>query len=546
MLKVLLVDDEPFMIDVLKSMIDWSSCGFLVAGEACDGEEALKIIQTCPLDIVVTDLKMPIMDGLELIRNAKAGNPGIHFAVISAYGEFHMVSEAFKLGAEEYLLKSEMTSEQMLTALTNINARIEKERAELKMKEEQKMLERQAFLHNQQLKHYIDQNQGAIREKMLKELIWGGEFAGRKRLRDFETLNIKINPLRKKLLMVQIDDYVRLESIVWEGDKMLLNFALLNIMEEVLQNFGTGDVFRDIPGQYVIICCFNDTVSEKVIEDKIYQIYMEIQRCVYQYLHVNTLWGASEISSGFKCLKDLYNHALQASRYCFVKGKGKLVNYLDLPKGGKLDLQSIHNRVERLRSLLIYADHEELLKAAGSFKLEGVVIPPENIEDVRELFNKYYLYIQDFAEELVVGDSLRELLQRYRGYLREYGDINELNAWIEEILKAAVLEMSDDSSIVKRAKKYIHKRYMEGISLNDVAGELGISGSYLSRIFSREVGCSILDYIAKVRIEVAINYMTNSDLKVYEVAEKVGYNNVEHFSRMFKKITGKSPREYAG
>lgn len=544
MLKVLIVDDEPLMVDVLKSIVNWEELGFAIAGEAYNGEEALKVINSKHVDVVLTDLKMPVMNGLDLIRNACVAFPDIKFVVVSAYDDFSMVSTAFKLGVQEYILKDEMTSRQIVNVFKSVQAKIRQEEENKKQAEKRIVLEQEAYLNTQRLKNYIDQNQGVIKEKILSETIWGESKPGETRY-ELSGLRFRPDSRRKCILNICIDDYMRLENQVWEGNSELLNFKIMSILEEILEKQGIGDVFRKANGQYVIILCFNNILSESCIREKIHIIGNDAARCLETGLHVHITCGASETAGEGKNLQKQYNQAYIAGRYSFIKGKDRIIHYDSLPKGSINFASVISEKISRLKELFANMEHEDSQELVQKLCLEDSRVLPGNVSDARELYEKYYLYISDFIEQKQMDDTIREGMKRFANYLKEYGSLKEMNEWLAGTLNFLAAAVGEGNQLINRAKKYIHRHYKDNISLSDVADELGVNSSYLSRTFAAEAGCSLMDYIAKVRMEVAVNYMKNTDLKIYEIADKVGYMNAEHFSRMFKKVLGKSPREFA-
>lgn len=545
-LTVLLVDDEPFIRDMLKSIIDWEANGYQVIGDSYNGVEALKILESQRVDILLTDLKMPVMDGLELIRRARSLYPSLRIVVVSAYDEFGMVSEAFKLGAEEYLLKAEMTSGQVTGVLKGIGEKIFEDREKAREAEEQKRLEQDVKLNNQRMKQLFHQNKWAIREQLLKEAIWGEVPVDDRKMQEFQEFDIKIGPGRKKVMLVEIDDYIRLETNLWKDSRELLNFAILNVIEEILGIHQMGDAFRNSPGQYVVILSFDGITSEVTLEEKMVRIYQEIQKGINSCFTVNTAAGISEVGSGFKSLRKLYRQALEAKAYSFVNGKGRLVSYIKLPARSGASQLLLAERLDHLKELLRSKDSERMMKEINALQVIDKDILPQQIDGIKNLFGKYYYLLVDFAEQNHISELLSSLLEEYREYLKDYGTLAELNGWLERVLTQVGSAAGEGSQLINKAKNFIHKHYRDNISLTELAEELGVSPSYLSRTFTRVVGMNFVEYLTNVRIKVAMNYMKNTELKVYEIAEKVGYATPEHFSRAFKKVTGKSPKEYLG
>lgn len=543
MYNVLIVDDEPLMIDVLRNIINWEEEGFAVVDEAFNGEEALRILGSRPVDVVLTDLKMPLMNGLDLVLNARAANPAVRFVVVSAYDEFHMVTAAFKLGVEEYLLKDEMTGGHVRDVLKSIKAKLAQDSDRKQQAERQKVLEQEAYVNTQKLKRQMDMNSDVIREKLLKDIIWGGaaeSFGGQ----DLPEINIRLNKRRKCVLSFCIDDYQRLESQVWEGNGELLHHSILAAIDEALDRRDVGDAFRKAGGEYAVILCFEDSLGEAALRETAFSIACDIKKNIEERLHAAAVCGVSETGTGMRCLQKLCTQALCACRYSFVMGRDRIIFFDSLPKAGKDVSPEWVEKANRLKDYLANIKEESGSKASAGFMVEEGRVFPDNVEEVRRLFDKYCIYLSDFIEQYQLGDVQRQAVARYFGYLREYGTLRELNEWLQGSLALLEAAVGEGTQLINRAKRFINKKYCDNISLSDVAQELGVNASYLSRAFAREVGCNLMDYLAKVRMEVAVNLIRTTDLKIYTIAERVGYTNAEHFSRMFKKVTGKSPRDY--
>jgi two-component system response regulator YesN len=170
-------------------------------------------------------------------------------------------------------------------------------------------------------------------------------------------------------------------------------------------------------------------------------------------------------------------------------------------------------------------------------------VSSSHIRAIKELYMKYHFILMDFALQNGLYGELRELSKQYEEHLKFYGDLDSLNRWLSSVINI-VKAHNGENSIINQVKHYVEENYMQDISLQSVANKFNINSSYLSRLFSEKGDTTFTDYLAHTRITKAIEFIKSSNLKIYEICEKVGYTSPEHFSRTFKKMTGKSPKQF--
>lgn len=544
MLNVLLVDDEPIIRDMLKSLIVWEELGFQVVDEAWDGQQALNTIMNNPnIDIVVTDLKMPVMDGLELIRNAHSFNPKIKFVVLSAYDEFNLVKTAFKLGAIEYILKAEMRPKYLVDTFKKVASVLEQEMKaqESVLQQKQKEWEQQQKFEAMEYNYFL--NQEIIKEKLLKELIWGNHDTAGFKTEIADNLRFNRNSNYIRLMVLKINNYTKLEKHDWLGDKELLNFGIKNVINEILDRYQHGDSLQTIPGEFVILFSFDHITSNSQIHEFLVTIFAQLSQSIQKCFNVTLSSGISNIDKGSENLKELYEQALAACQYSFIGGNGRMFDYSALSvSSGSCAIQTAE-KVHYLKCYLKIGAAVDVQELSSMLCITEKEVSLKYVNEAKALYEKYYHYIADFIEQNNF-DSLRTLLNEYEAYLQDYGNLKELNEWLKKVIQKLATVISHNCSLTEKIKKYLETNYQHDISLYSLAEHFNLSQGHLSRIFNKELKSSFADYIARVRIEAAIRLVNQSNLKLYEVAEKVGFSSAEHFSRTFKKVTGKSAKEY--
>jgi AraC-like DNA-binding protein/DNA-binding NarL/FixJ family response regulator len=481
----MIVDDEPYIRRMLREMGNWNGLGFELCAESFNGRDAMQKIREAakdgaPFSLILTDVRMPVMDGLALIREAREFDPRLTFAVISAYDDFHLVKDAFLLGAREYLLKSEVTASQL-----------------------NGMLSRFYQIGNQSV------STDAARDSAL-----------------FTSSPVQHGVLWMRMLS-NPPDVKTIARAFWESSGALvysLEFecAILPIGTEELR----------------VVLQYSLSETDTAVKDHLFRVRKRLS---------DTGVRANIGVSGFYAEAAEETRRAQEARTacdcCFLSGNGGILFFPYLPRHAGTNL-GIPRRIELLRRILLerYTDQQKRQVDARALLVDKAAISPVQIAAARELFTHYAFVLSECTQSGGNPEAQR-LLDRYHTGLRFHGDVDELNGWLSEILHR--LAGSQQSlSLVKRIQYYLEKHFALDVSLASVAAHFEISGSYLSHVFSRQVGVSFVDYLAALRVNHALELMQSTNMKLYEIGERVGYPNPEVFSRVFKKVVGKSPKQY--
>ena len=534
MINILIVDDDPIIRNTFQKMIDWEGNGFNLCAKARNGAEALEILKNTEIDIVITDVKMPVMDGLTFIKHAKEINQGLIFVVLSGYDEFALVNEAYRLGASEYLLKMEMNPKDVLELLLNLADESKKEKAA-------KLQEIENLKKMQKMEKILLLNKQTLREKLLKEFVWG-HFSKEldERLREE---NILIDENNISLMVLELKNYYTVEKQDYNGDRELLGFAVANVFEEVLANFDNIYYFANLPHEFVLIFPSLTMAGEKKLYDDIHNIFRAIQKGIGYCFDITINGGFHSASSQKTDRKQLFQQAQAACKYSFVTGNGRLNIYRYINNEEKSDFIDVDKKLKGLRDVLKLINYENVIGSVETLKINDADITFQNISAIKKLYSLYYYEFLNFSKQNNVSRKINELLLHYEEVLSVDSCLKELNDWVESLIRE-IAGIAENAGIIDKAKSFIQANYSTDVTLSVVAEHLKISKSHLSRIFAREANMSFTRYLIQVRIDEAIRLTRNTNLKVYEIAKAVGYTSVEQFSRTFKKVTGKYPKEY--
>ncbi len=517
--RILVVDDEPFIRDMIVSFLKEDSAENMVVGEAINGENAYNFLSSHEVDLVITDIKMPVMDGLDLIRKVRVINPRIGFIVLSAYDEFHLVKQAFQIGARDYLLKSEITSEELLDVIDRVSRQMQVENEKTENRDQKVSILGRLLSKN----HVFSKEEYSILGLI-----------GDDRFSSFQILVLRLmgeNRL-KRLDNIPINAGLQL---LYDLQTHIEAISNCNILSAV----GTDN-------DMVVLIRYPREASPESRESLPEKIFGEAADYV-QSCSGELVGGVSSPSSDPERLCVLYEEAVQAMDYFFVRGRGKLLAYCRVVKEAEKNEPPIdvQERLCKLRKLIQRRNGQQLMEGSASFTVNLFHPSLSDIAAVRVLFQNYHSILQDAMDEEIpeVSEKVRPQLAEFTVVGKE-GTLQENNCWIKKTLKTLGTVFNSKSPIVRKTIEYVRANYAKEIKLSEIARQFGVTESYISRAFSKEMHFSFVHYLSKVRVESALELLKTTNLKIYEIAERIGYSNTEHFSRTFKKIIGQSPKEY--
>lgn len=532
MYKLLIVDDEEEVRKGIIQKIDWSRSNFVIAGEAENGREALELIEESIPDVVITDITMPLMDGLGLAKIIHDSYPTVKTVILTGYDDFKFAQQAIKYGVADYILKP-VLPEDIEELLGKLKDRID---AEIAQKEDIVRLRR----------HY-NESLPIIRDKFLTLLITGrqDEKEIRKRL---DNLNLKIDGDTFVVAAAGIDASSFKNNVFEENDIELVKFAVFNISEEIVEKHSFGEVF--FHDDYLIfIAGFREQDNNEVL-GKTFSVLEEIRQSAEKYLKISITAGIGRISNSLALLRDSYKSAVTALDYKLVIGGDKVIYIDDLEPQTTSNLVFDENKEKALVSGIKFGTQKEVSEAVDAIF--------DDISGEKVSFKEFQLYMielaaaisrlthdfqLDTAEVFGAGSNLYEEIFKFQ-------TAEELKSWIEDICIKLMKHISSKRQnttemLLEKAKNYMLENYGdEEMSIQKVADYLHISQSYLSLIFKKDAGVTFLKYLVGIRLEAAKDLLVNSDLKTTEIAEKIGYPDINYFSYFFKKNFGVSPREY--
>jgi two-component system response regulator YesN len=523
MYSVFLVEDEIVTREGIRNSIPWERTPYTLAGEAPDGEMALTVLQEAKPDILITDIKMPFMDGLTLSRIIKKDQPWIKIIILSGHDEFQYAKDAISIGIDEYLLKP-VSSADMLATLEKVTRKIEEEKERL--------------TNIETLKMKISSSQEVLREKWLCDLATG-QLSSADAIESARTLGIDLIANGYIVLIVDIlpgsdtfSDYAVVKSIVSslvkDRDDVLLFSPSLEKQ---------GLIFKNL--------------SREASDDTVYSLAQAVRFEAERNSSCRVSIGIGSMVSHVGEIVDSYSDADRAVRYMSLTGKNMIIGVNDIQWSRK-DNPRGHEEgpvVEKLR----FAAREEIDDIIDLY-LEVFGRKSLNVPDTSFfllVFNDLIEIISGLVEE-IEGDLQQALPPALRHTSLESLEVSSIpfRGQLRNLMELWIVYRDEHMNtrhhgIIRKAKIYIEENYMsQDMSLNTVASFVNVSPNHFSTIFSQEAGETFIEYLTNTRIEKAKKLLCCSAMKCSDIAYEVGYSDPHYFSFIFKKNTGISPRDY--
>ncbi|OAB44360.1 response regulator [Paenibacillus glacialis] len=549
MYSLILVDDEEDVREGLLDEINWEEYGFQVVEKAENGREATELIERYVPDVVVTDIHMPFMNGLQLAEWIRNDYPNTKIIILTGYDEFEYAQKAIKLHIDEYILKP-FSSKELVDILLKVKQQLDEETAD---KDNLQSL----------IQHYrksLPVLKGIFLSSLVSRRIPISEII--EKSLSYE-LNMTANSYMTSIVRVdythsdlQEADSSKIstlpESMKDTKDRHLQLFAVLNITTEICEKYNDFEVFLH-NDDVVLLFMDQDKDSEKTSR-RMLKILEEVRQNVEKYLKLTVTIGAGTMTNSVEGVHHSYNEALQALDYRLLLGNNRVIWIYDVETShDPMVHEPLHydelKQQMLIRSIKVETASEVANTVASLFT--DVEMTQLTVKDchvyVLEILTSIMKVAKEFRLELdeIFGSNEYPFAE-----ITKFNNLNEVKLWITGICIKLMNHISKGrqssyNQLVDNAKSYISIHYHESdISINKVCKHLHISSGYFSGIFKKEVKMTFVNYVMHLRMESAKNLLRSSDMKLFEIAEKVGFIDPNYFSFCFRKKFGFSPKEY--
>ncbi|WP_068777081.1 response regulator [Paenibacillus sp. FJAT-26967] len=526
-MSVLVVDDEAIVRIALKTIIPWEENGFELIGTAQDAAQALELIGHHQPDILITDLKMPGMDGLELLRLLQERRYDGKFIVLSNYGEYELVREAMKLGAMDYLLKVTLQPEELLELLMKASAQLR----DVREQQEQQYRIRSEWNENRYL----------LRTQFYRELLLEETSLAALR-RQAEKLGIAAVMQPGFVLCLRIESY---EEALQSGkikDKKLLGFSVHNIVGEAARERAAVDVAELSPDTYAVIASSEGGCTGK---EKQLQFAGHIASVLKMYLNLEVGITVGGQFDRYEEVREAYLMTAHAMDMLFYGGspilhigevehtetlEAEAFTFLSRELKQAVDRNETGTILSLLAPVLKRAEEERL--SPEPLKRWGMLVLSELEKQLIGWGNTTISPLEEYGMRLQGASSFTEYKEALAGAVTETG---RLLAVLKD-----VLYRKETTAVID----YIRRNLDKKITLGQIAAEVNMSENYLSRFFKQETGKTVVEFIHQTRMEQAQELLKDPDCTVKSVALAVGVEDPFYFNRLFKKHAGINPTEY--
>lgn len=531
MYRVMIVDDEAVVRNGLKNTINWNEHGFELIGDYANGREAWDAVELHRPELVISDISMPFMDGLELAGLISAQFPYIKMIILTGYDEFEYAQQAIRLKISDFILKP-ITAQEIRLLLDRIRA---------EMDEEKKRREDLSRLNSQ-----LEQSLPLLKERFLERLVAVGlkESEVAERLAYFNLPPVA--PLYL-VMVVDIDDFGDRELHSYEHDAEFLRFAAFDIFQETL---ASGDVltFRTREERMVAIVFGAD--NESLLYERVFSLAEDVRYHVEKYLNFTVTIGMGRACANVEQLPISYKSALSVLDYRFLLGKNRVLSIMDI-EGKPLNAMPLSLEWDRKLAAAVKTgavqDAHRLIET-GVAELKAALVP---VEACMLQMQKVVLSLMNSIQELAISQQEPSIEQQIKLMnVFRFKTLDEIEVWLKEVVSAIISTITENRNYltnmqIHRAVEYIDTNYAnEKMSLQDLCRHVLMSTSYFSLVFKQHTGETFIEYLTGVRVAKAKELLHNSNLKLYEIAEQVGYKDPNYFSILFKKHTGITPKDY--
>lgn len=529
MLKVLICDDEGKVCKLIKNLIEWDELGLSLCGIAYTGQKALEIIESRRPDIVVTDIRMPDLDGLELVKRVRELNPDTQFIIISGYQYFEYAQTALRFGISDYLLKP-INKEELNSALSVVSERIS---------------HRQKYqMDQEQIRATLDHSLVKLEEYQVNAILFQEPLISLDALTS-ENANLRFSGNTFNVCALAFDAPVP-ECNVTPG----IASAIAKTMSYIRSS--TAEFFTDL------LCAHTDNYIYCVIN------YQESLGSAVKLFFDQLLYNARKFSDAFEGTSVTIGIGTPVRSYENIKASVRTA------------LDAIHSRISYGINRIIYYSHfspegiQEFHLHSQEIQTLGRITDSLNSSEysafLKELFERasdgsapfllYYLseeifsaFLQHLFNSRYIRLDTRQLQRQFQRRLQFIWNKKQLIQLLTDFFDEYVqsVQAKNDTEMdypIRQAVSYVEKHYMEDCSLTAAADFAHLSPTYFSTFFKQKMGVNFHSYVARYRMEIAKQHLRDSDKTIQEIASLLTYSNPKHFRHLFKKYVGISPAQF--
>ncbi|WP_019640297.1 response regulator [Paenibacillus fonticola] len=523
-IKVLIVDDEYLVRNLLKNCINWDYLNMEIVAEAADANEAFDLLEMHLPDLVITDIYMPIIDGITFSEMALQKYPHLKIAILSGYDDFQYAQRSIRAGVSDYLLKP-IDDDEVLKTVTNLKAIIEQERKNNS--------------ENSKLRRRLYDNLPYLKDRFFNELL--EEVSDKKVTTEkmsFLGVHFKYDSFQIAVIDISMADNKPLD----EKSRLANSETILGIVRKYYERNPYTFAFFDAMNRVIILN--NDEHSD------LYEQCEWLKDTILQEASCSICIGLGDVKRDVNEICTSYKEALEAINYRVVVGNNMIIlyNHIDLySKHHSYDLNNVYNKL----GFYIKAGLKDKLMETIDEIYENIDLKDTTIiNDIRKIaMNIHMICVRKLTEFGLNPDDVQKIEAELYNYV-VLDTIPDIKQHLVEVTEKTVRiinqhQVHKTGNSIDDIKKYIQEHYADSnLSLTELAKVFFLNPSYLSRTFKKETGTNFIEYLTTIRVENAIALLKEQDMKAFEIAKAVGISDSNYFSTCFKKYTGISVSDY--
>ncbi len=531
MYKVLIVEDELPVRDVIISIINWEELGYEVAYAAENGKDALDYLEDHSVDLVITDIYMPFMDGLEFVRRVRKKDNYCKVIFLTGYNEFEYAKEAISLNAYKYLLKP-ITKQELTEVLQEVHQSICQEINEIN--------------NINRLKIEYEKRREYLQEKLLYDILLG--FIPKDRIRE-ACKEMGFEP-QGRIYTAGVLEIVNKKEVgenLWGEDYSLLHFALFNICKEVLGDYPQHYLLMGDHGRIIICFVFDE---EKKASEKAYGILQELLVSIRHIYDMDVVVGLGDSYLELSEMKYAFQDALTALEYKVIEGGNQIIVKTDVERSSTKGHRQSNEFLEQVE-VAIRVNHQENLKKYIQLYFENLKFNKVPLGEFKSLVLALIIRVYSTYNQLIMDKKESETLDfRLIEALLSMDDLVLMQESIIQRSKELVDQLQqnredDKAVLVLDAMRYIETCYSDpSLDLSHISEKFHVSSSYFARIFKQHNQQTFVEYLTEFRMKKAKELLKNSTRKVFEISQAIGYEDPHYFSYNFRKNVGMTPSQY--
>lgn len=528
-LTAILVDDDYPVVRYLSQSIAWKKLNIELIGCYSNGLEAWEDAQCKQPDIIITDIGMPKMNGLEMLEKFNKVNPLFRAVILSCHNEFHYAQQAMKLKVSDYILKESLDVEQLQQLLHNIALDLSEEK--------HKAAEVMLYMQKESL------NRSALKDKLLKDTLYQLSWTKEAWIKHAQLNGVNLQARYYLPFVVSIDRMPEVSRTRKMNDYTIA-FAVENVLQEVLDSMHRSVIFHYSNKELVVFICCEEPVKEQQM------LYYSLERAITaikQYLKISVTCLLGREAAVPEELRMILMPMLKEWSHRFYLEESGIRRFekASFTSGDMYGEYAVFfSRINDMLALNRPGHLEEIVKEWAVW-VETNRFPPA---DVKEWVLQLLMDLQMKTKvTLQVQDSITE--EKLYDVINDIHSMEHLRSWIMVYLtelsrRLSVLSIRSKRTEIIRAQKYVIQHVTEKLTLEEMAGYLNLNSSYFSRLFKRETNQNFIEYVNMVKLQKAKQLLQQSNKTVEEISDYLGYANKSYFIKLFKREIGMTPSEF--